>query len=121
MKSSKAKLFLIELIIIILFFSLAAAVCMQIFAGAHTLSQKSEDLTEGIMIAQQVSEEFHSGMHRESEVVAYFDEDWQPIAMQSENYVSISVSKNEGINQANICVYSERGLVYELTAGKYDE
>ena len=121
MKSSKAKLFLIELIIIILFFSLAAAVCMQIFASAHTLSQKSEDLTEGIMIAQQVAEEFHSGLHREDNVVAYFDADWQPIVAPSENYVSISVSKNGGINQASICVYSKRGLVYELTVGKYDE
>ena len=42
---SRSSLFLIELIIAILFFSLGAAVCVQAFAKAHTLTAQARDLS----------------------------------------------------------------------------
>lgn len=43
--SSRSSLFLIELIIAILFFSLGAAVCVQAFMKAHALTAQARDLS----------------------------------------------------------------------------
>ena len=43
--NTRSSLFLIELIIAILFFSLGSAVCVQAFAKAHTLTAQARDLS----------------------------------------------------------------------------
>ena len=43
--SSKSSLFLIELIIAILFFSIGSAVCVRAFVKAHSLSTEAKDLS----------------------------------------------------------------------------
>lgn len=43
--SSKSSLFLIELIIAILFFAIASAVCVRAFVKAHSLSTEAKDLS----------------------------------------------------------------------------
>ena len=45
MNSTRSSLFLIELIIAILFFSLGSAVCVQAFVKAHTVSREARDLS----------------------------------------------------------------------------
>ncbi len=59
-KSSKLSLFLMELIIAIFFFSLSAAVCVRLFASAHTLSERTENLENSVMWVQNLSEAFVS-------------------------------------------------------------
>ena len=56
----KSSLFLMELIFTILFFALASAVCMQLFARAHTLQTDTEDLNQSILLAQSAAESFES-------------------------------------------------------------
>ena len=41
---SRSSLFLMELILVILFFAVAGSICVQIFVKAHLLSQSSSDL-----------------------------------------------------------------------------
>ena len=55
MKTSKSAVFLFELMIIILVFVLAAAVCTQIFASAFTMSTESRELTMSSINAQTVA------------------------------------------------------------------
>ena len=43
--NTRSSLFLIELIIAILFFSLGAAVCVQAFSKAHTVTAQAQDLS----------------------------------------------------------------------------
>ena len=43
--NTRSSLFLIELIIAILFFSLGAAVCVQAFVKAHTVTEEARDLS----------------------------------------------------------------------------
>lgn len=45
LRSSRSSLFLMELIIVILFFSIGSAVCIQGFVKAHLLSQSAQDLS----------------------------------------------------------------------------
>lgn len=56
--SSRAGLFLIELIIAIVFFAVASAICIQLFVKAHLISARSSDLGAASLIAQNYAEEY---------------------------------------------------------------
>lgn len=55
MKSSKSSLFLMELIISILFFSLASAVCIQLFVKAHVLDKHTDEQNHAIVWSQNLA------------------------------------------------------------------
>ena len=58
--NSKTSLFLMELIIAILFFSITGAVCVKLFVNAHITAQHSVDLTNAVMWVQNCSEAYTS-------------------------------------------------------------
>ena len=74
MKTSKSAVFLFELMIIIFVFTLAAAVCTQIFAAAFNMSTESRELTMSSINAQTVAEHFKAG--EQDAGILYFDRDW---------------------------------------------
>ena len=53
---SKTPLFLMELIIMLLVFSVSAAICLQVFAGARRISDASRRLDIAVMQAQTAAE-----------------------------------------------------------------
>ena len=55
-RARSSSLFLLELIIAILFFSIASAVCVKIFAEAHTLNQESQIRTWSANECASISE-----------------------------------------------------------------
>ena len=58
--SRKTGLFLMELIIAILFFSLAATICIQLFVKSHMISERSIALNHSILLAQNTAEIFYA-------------------------------------------------------------
>ncbi|MCM1120660.1 MAG: hypothetical protein NC543_15010 [bacterium] len=58
MKHSKSSLFLMELIIALLFFSLASTVCIRLFVNAHSLSSQTVDMNYAVNYAQNMAETF---------------------------------------------------------------
>lgn len=54
--AKRSSLFLMELMIAILFFSLASAVCVQLFVKAHLLSRETADLNQAVNQAQSTAE-----------------------------------------------------------------
>lgn len=98
--SSKISLFLMELIIAILFFSLASAVCVRLYTAAHNLSHDSINLSNAVTWSQNLSEAFcgTKGDVKEMEklypdavlsvddsedqitsFVLFFDDEWEPV------------------------------------------
>lgn len=89
--SSKSSLFLIELLIIIAFFSVASVVCVRLFTQSHAISLQSRDLNRAVTVAQSAAESFKAAegqpeeiarllggrMERSGAVVVYYDENWQ--------------------------------------------
>lgn len=69
---SKTSLFLIELIIVILFFSITSAICIQIFVKSHTLSKKSINANQAQLWTQNVTEVFYSENGHFQTVKDYF-------------------------------------------------
>lgn len=58
MQHSKSSLFLMELIIALLFFSLASTVCIRLFVKAHALSARTVDQNYAVNYAQNMAEAF---------------------------------------------------------------
>lgn len=58
MNKSKTSLFLMELIISILFFSIASAVCIQLFVRSHLLSNQTIDTNHAVMWSENIAELF---------------------------------------------------------------
>ncbi len=83
-----------ELIIAIFFFSLAAAVCVRLFVGAHKLAEKSVNLNSAIEWSQNLAETFYSSKGdinsitkifsssyaTENEIILFFDDNWNVMA-----------------------------------------
>ena len=96
MARSKSGLFLMELIIAICFFAVSSAICVQLFAHAHTLSQRSKGIQMAVLNAQSVAEGFR-GLEGDVEAlanlwqvsandgsfVAWFDDDWANVTHSS--------------------------------------
>lgn len=59
MKKSKSSLFLMELIIVIFFFALTSAVCMQVFVKAHFVAEKTKNTNLAILWADNAAECFY--------------------------------------------------------------
>lgn len=88
MGRSKSGLFLMELIIAIAFFAIASAVCIQLFAAAHTMRARSFGLQMAVASAQGAAEAFkvtgdlyemsgllEAALH-EGRLVIEYDENW---------------------------------------------
>lgn len=78
---SKGHLFLLELIIVILFFAFAGAIALQVFSKAHTVKEDTLNLNTAMMIVQSKAEESKLA-DTPSDLKAintneFFNEDWQ--------------------------------------------
>ena len=96
-----------ELIIAICFFAVASAICVQLFAHAHTLSQKSKGMQMAVLNAQSVAEGFRgldgniealAGIWQVSAVddgfTAWFDDDWANVTYSSRFKMSVAVDSS---------------------------
>jgi type II secretory pathway pseudopilin PulG len=57
-KLAGKNLLFIELVVVILFFSIAAAACVMLFGQAYNDSNRSRDLTNAVIMAQNVAEHY---------------------------------------------------------------
>ena len=114
-----------EIIIAILFFSLASAVCLRLFVTAHKMSEKDKDLNNAILWSQNLSESFYgcngkllmiknlypeaflSNEEIESDgtIILFFDEDWNLVdsSLSKASYEAILNIKKASAND----VYSD--------------
>lgn len=91
-KNSRSALFLMELILAILFFAAASAVCVQLFVRANLISRNTQDLNQAMAGAQSAAAALQAkegdlaacgdllegaAMEGDTLVVGY-DDDWQP-------------------------------------------
>ncbi len=71
--NSKASLFLMELIMSILFFSLSAAVCVQLFVKSHALSQQSLKLNYAVIASESLAECFYGTNGDPEEIIGVME------------------------------------------------
>ena len=77
-KLNKTRAFLTEFIIVILFFSIAAVITIQLYAKANDTSKRNEELIDSVICAQTVAENIKSEIavyNSEGIYVKYRDKD----------------------------------------------
>ena len=134
MSRSKSGLFLMELIIVITFFAVAGAVCMQLFAAAHRLSTRSIGMQMAVISAQSAAESFKAaggdmdlmasllgGTFEGDLLVLGFDENWVP-ASADIRFEMVVETDTAVIPAVAIISVSDRLLdeeLYKLTVKSY--
>jgi hypothetical protein len=136
--AKRSSLFLLELIVAILFFALAASVCVRFFVRAHNTSEDSSVLTSGVMQASSVAElirydgdiedslsqEFPDGqvtVGSNFTFTIYYDENWQECQEESGAYVlTVECSQDGNMRVGEISVDEVSGShIYDLEVKKY--
>ena len=136
MKHSRSSLFLMEMIIAILFFSLASAVCIQLFARSHLLSTQTVNQNHAVIQAQSLAESYlslegdvtamqdlfsSSELVDENTLVLAFDNNWNLCAGETARFLAElknSPAGETGIMEAEITVYavsSPESPIYTLS------
>lgn len=136
MKHSRSSLFLMEMIIAILFFSLASAVCIQLFVKSHLMSTRTVDQNHAVIWAQNLAESYLAaegdldsmqGLFSPSEHVQdnflrlSFDDKWKICSADSAAFradLTHMPAEGNGIMTAEITVYnisSPESPVYTLS------
>lgn len=136
-RSSKSGLFLIELILILLFFSFSSAVCLQLFARAHLKDKESVSLTMAVTQAQNAAEGFYTSCMSAKDLlklfpgssldgdslVTWYNKDWQTCGKDEAKYVRETAFSSSGRQlTASIDIRSledREASLYKLKVNKY--
>lgn len=109
MRKSKAALFLMELLIVLLFFSIACAVCLQLFSHAHLTNKNSKELSDCNIIFTYVAEDFYANdlAYDSDQITINYDRYLHTCDSNSASYKAvITLSKNEKMSSCHISVSS---------------
>lgn len=100
-----SSLFLMELILAILFFSVASAVCVQIFVKSHLLSEESKALNHAVNLCTNLAETISASpeqMSREP-LPTYYDADFSLCEEKDASYVlSVHMKETDSFLDAHI-------------------
>ena len=123
-KTHRWQSFFTEMAAAVLFFSLALAVIVRLFAQGIILSRESSDINGAVFAAQTAAETADLYLE-ETEITIYYDENWQETASDGAFAVNMTVTptqKAEGI----LCSYDievidteKDSLLFNMTSDKY--
>lgn len=130
-ENRSSKLFLMELMIAIFFFSIISAISVQLFSEAHTRSVRSKELVQSVNLVSNVAEYyrvwdwqtaswqevFPEGTWQGENWQILYDEAWKPTEEEARYLLCMELCEQEGMREAQIAV-SEREtgrIIYELT------
>ena len=125
--NSHSSLFLMEMMIAILFFSLASAVCLRMFATCHQIGEGTKDLNMAVYQAGNAAELLRNSLKSEegesasfpgcllseypqaaaggSDVLVYYDADWNQCAKRNGAHcMEIVQAQEEGLTLYDIRV-----------------
>lgn len=132
----RSNLFLLELILAIFFFSLAAAVCMQLFVKARSLSDQASLQNHALVEAKNacalfrthsgsleaLQEEYPSSVLTAASLEVYYDEAWELCEPESSLYtmeIRTDASDYEGRLVLGEVSVSAKEELCTLTASSY--
>ncbi len=131
-KKHGSGVFMMEMIAVVFFFILCAAICIQTFVKADGLSRKAANLNQGVFIAQSVAEvwkaegregleqRFLAENHQSGDCVMKLYKDGTPVADGEAVYtVTIPFENGEDGMTADITVSSGKETVYTLQVKRH--
>jgi len=128
MKNSKSSLFLMELIISIFFFSLASAVCIQLFVKAHLIGENTIQQNNCALWSQNVAEAFYGSDDKVSfsklfpfssvngnDFTLYFDKNWNMLTEYSSDVIYTVTATLTNDNQYRYADITINSLTHSTT------
>ena len=126
-KSANGSLLLSEMLLAIMFFALAAAICLGVFASAKGELSKAQALSRAVIEAQSAAECFKAaggnpqqyaaalgGSAEENGATLYFDKQWQTAQTGDFSLRLRTVSRAGGLARGEIVVYNDKLVLYAL-------
>ncbi len=133
--TSKSALFLMELILAIFFFSLASAVCIQLFVKAHIIGASTTNKNHAILWAQNIAEAYTgtdanfdatvSALNATSvgdqSFCLFFDSGWNPASSEEAAFVaSVTTESIDNMSTAKITLTdAANDIIYQLSVSKH--
>jgi len=115
---SKSTLFLMELIIVIFFFSICAAICVNVFGSAQQMARDSHNLSNAVMAARSAAGCYKSadgdisaavdlldGAMSADRGIVYYDREWQQVASADESRFYLLIDSLERSGEAVVAVF----------------
>ena len=120
--NNKAPLALMSQLLMVLFFALAAAICLQAFAKSETISQNSANRDAAVLCAQNAAVTLKS-THGDAQAAAKilggtvqngvwtiaYDADWQQQETGSFRLEAVRIEAEPGLGMATIIVWNAQG------------
>lgn len=135
--TSKSALFLMELIIAILFFSVASAVCIRLFVHSHLISEKTIHINHSVLISQNISEAFINSkadskvlvqlldatLEEPDQFLLYYDKEWKHTDREHAYFtVKTILYEKDRISYADISISDQKeNLLYQNLASYYPQ
>ena len=135
----RSSLFLMELMLAILLFSIAAAICVQVFVKSHMISEQSTNLNYAVLASTSVAEIFRSSDNSfeilskeyplsesdDHKTYIYYDNNWLPTAAENSCYtLLVEYTQESEFLVAGISAYKTQTTdapIYNLDVIKYIE
>lgn len=140
-RAQSSSLFLMELILAILFFSITSAVCVQFFVKSHLLSKESKTLSQAVGECSGIAEitsvsdsadvaaallrdrypDIDAGQAAGSPAVIYYDDSFSPCGERDAVYTLEAVlAEEDGMLSARMKVTGpDDSLIYELSTSHH--
>lgn len=141
-KKSRSSLFLMEMIISILLFSVTCAVCTQLFVQTHLKQKESKDLQFAAISSQNIAELtqdcpgidadsyqewiknlYPSIQKQDDHLVLYFDQDYQECTEKElaayELQICYHIREDIRITEIQMLRKEDQMVLYDLTRKKY--
>lgn len=113
----KATLFLMELVIVIFFFSICAAICVNMFGSAQQMADDSENLSRAVVEARSAASCYKAadgdlektarlldGVQLDDSAAVYFDEAWNKIADSENAQFAVQLKQREHPGEADVYI-----------------
>ena len=119
---NKSSLVLMDMIIAILFFSVSAGVCVQLFLRSRQIDQDSTDLIHATDLSRNIAEVYKNGTLKshypyDSSNNLYYDRSWNRTVKSSVYTVHLTFKTNS----MDIKVSDHDGSIYSLKVTKYHQ
>lgn len=128
-RHSRSGLFLIELMVCILFFSITAAICIRFFVKSHQMSQEAKNLYQAQQEAASMAEVLEKDVDSLNNICVYYDKEWKQCDKKEKVYsLEVTEEKNQAqqetdIKKIKIAVYSDQNSkkeeIYHLNLSIY--
>ena len=111
---SKTPLVLMEQLVMVLVFAMAAAICLQVFGLSDRLSKENEARAEAALLAQNTAEELKSSYGEvllgweEADGIYYMEEDGYRVRVQAEE------TEISGLQKVKLQVWQEEEVLFEI-------